>query len=452
MQIHYINPTTKKKEIAEIINGQIQMGQGADGGFALDTNNPAGDAFGRVRTSDPETVFESKLLDGAGTKTWTTETNGTGAGAKDDTTSCYNMTVSAADDYVIRQTIQNYNYQSGKSQLCFFTGILPAVASVTGIIGLAEGEHGNHVSPYPAYNGIYFESINGTVYATIINNGVKTTAAQSAWNLDVMDGEGTSGKTLDFTKCQIFVIDYEWLGVGRVRFGFNIDGVTYYCHEVKNANSVSNVYTKSPNLPVRYEVRSQGGTATMKQICASISSEGGKQPTGFTQIGTSDYLNIPTSGAFNTNPTTHTTIAAIRHQEDKPYSFIELLNQNIITLGASPLKWSIALVPGTTNVSINGTPTALDDLTFVALPDTTVEFYSFNSTQDTVLDTAIANYVIEEDYISDTFRGATASLGTASNIKSIGEEINGSRWCFLFTIQSYGANEARSSLKFTEVI
>jgi hypothetical protein len=47
-----------------------------------------------------------------------------------------------------------------------------------------------------------------------------------------MDGTGRSGITLDVTKTQIFIVDLEWLGVGRVRLGFVIDGKIYYCHEI----------------------------------------------------------------------------------------------------------------------------------------------------------------------------------------------------------------------------
>ena len=48
-----------------------------------------------------------------------------------------------------------------------------------------------------------------------------------------MDGTGKTGLELDFTKAQLFVIDMEWLGVGRVRFGFYAYGRIYYCHQIE---------------------------------------------------------------------------------------------------------------------------------------------------------------------------------------------------------------------------
>jgi hypothetical protein len=415
------------------------------------------DAFGRLRISEPQTIFENKYLDGGGAKIWSEETNGTATSVLDSTNSCYNMSVSANNDFVIRQTLQRFIYQSGKSQLCFNTGILPSAENVSAIIGLAEGNLSSFASPYAVYNGIYFYTDDEVLGVCITKNGVDAKVTQANWNIDKLDGTGISGITIDPNKGNIYVIDYEWLGLGRVRFGVNIDGITYYCHYVYHANNVTNVYTKTPNLPVRYEIRSQGGSATMRQVCTSVSSEGGVESTGLVQIGTSEYLDIPTSGLFTDALTTHSIFAAVRHQSTKPYSFVELIKQSILTLGDNPLKWSISLVSGTTEISDNGVATALDDLTFTALPDSTLEFYSFDITQDTVLDSAIAAYIIEEDYIpSGTGVGAGQSgatnLGVVGNLKSIGQEIDGSRWCFLFSVQSYGDNDARSSLKFGERI
>jgi hypothetical protein len=157
-----------------------------------------------------------------------------------------------------------------------------------------------------------------------------------------------SGITVDWTKAQIFIIDYEWLGVGRVRFGLNIDGSTYYVHELNNANNVVNVYMRSPNQPIRYEARSTGGTANMKQICASVQSEGGFNPAGLQAsvgTGTSD-IAIGTDWEL---------IIAIRLKSDR-------LDSNVIVEGLS----TIAVSSGDHEVGlfwnpvISGTPAWTD--------------------------------------------------------------------------------------------
>ena len=428
----------------------------------INTNGPTGDAFGRLRVSEPFSIWESKLLDGGGGRVWSERLGIYATGTKNNDKSQYELTVNNSGDYAIRQTLQRFNYQAGKSQLCFITGKMSNVENTTQAIGLCEGNHDAHGEPYDIYNGMYFANDRGAnrwnegLNVVISNNGIDNAVKQSDWNLDKMDGRGLSKVVLDITKAQIFIIDFEWLGVGRVRFGFNIDGVTVYVHQFVHANLIESVYTKSPNLSIRYEIRSFGGTAQLNQICSAVMSEGGREPSGFNHIGSSPAYVVPTNGTFIT-AIDHTATAAMRHQRGKPYSFVRLISQAIITLGDNNLKWSLALVPGSTNVNIGGAAlTPLTDLTFQSLPNSTIEFYQFSLTgDDEVLDADIAGLIIEEGYIPDTGGGANPSaniLGNAGNLISLGEEIDGERWVFLFTVQSYGVNTFRSSLKFTEII
>ena len=101
--------------------------------------------------------------------------------------------------------------------------------------------------------------------------------AQSSWNLDKMDGTGVSGKTLDITKALILVIDLQFLGMGRVRVGFDIDGSIFYVHQFLNANNLAVPYMQSATLPVGMLVTasSSGGTKTSYFKCATVQSEGG---------------------------------------------------------------------------------------------------------------------------------------------------------------------------------
>jgi len=97
-----------------------------------------------------------------------------------------------------------------------------------------------------------------------------------------MDGTGASGVTLDPTKSQIVAIDFEWLGVGRVRIGFVVDGAFIYVHEFLHANRTAGVYMSTPNLPLRYEISNNGtGVASsLEHICSSVMSEGGIENLG----------------------------------------------------------------------------------------------------------------------------------------------------------------------------
>jgi hypothetical protein len=131
-----------------------------------------------------------------------------------------------------------------------------------------------------------------------------------------MDGSGNSGLNLDFTKSQLFCIDLEWLGVGRIRFGFFAYGRVHYCHQILNINTLTGPYITNINLPIRASISSTSGSGSLTQICATAISEGGYTPLGYPFSSTT-----PTS---ITVTTTETSVIAIRGGPPNYY------HQNII--------------------------------------------------------------------------------------------------------------------------
>jgi hypothetical protein len=145
---------------------------------------------------------------------------------------------------------------------------------------------------------------------------VDNEVAQADWNIDKMNGTGPSGLTVDFTKTQILFIDAQWLGVGRVRVGFDINGILYPCHEFVHANILAVPYTQHFNLPVRLEGRTVGATlenrvgyfdsangiflktvkssagGTIHFICCSVQSEGGIEMRGFPRSASNGITTI----------------------------------------------------------------------------------------------------------------------------------------------------------------
>lgn len=238
------------------------------------------DAFQRIRTSEPETIFDSKqIFDNQPLIFDDQEVSGTGTSSvwsKDRASSVMSVSSSTAGKRV-RQTFMRFNYQPGKSQFILLTGRIgdSGQAGITRAIGYFDDS-----------NGVFVRDNEGTI-EVVIRSGVtgstvEDAVAQSSWNIDKLDGTGSSGYTLDPTKAQIFVIDFEWLGVGRVRTGFVIDGKIVYCHEFNHSNIIDSVYMSTPNLPIRYEIENDGtgGAATLEHICSTVMSEGGTQNTG----------------------------------------------------------------------------------------------------------------------------------------------------------------------------
>jgi hypothetical protein len=255
-------------------------------------NNPAyvaiggtnTDAFGRLRVSQPYTLFDSQNRYAADNQFDTSIVSGgsTSYLANEATVQMTVNTTSGAE--VVRQSFRSMTYQPGKGLL-----VLATFQAATAKTNLRQriGYFGNQ-------NGVYFQVNNTTnsfVLRTYIGGSVDDTTRkvdQSAWNGDKLDGTGASGLTLDLTHPQILWMDFEWLGVGSVRCGFIINGTYIVCHTYNTANVYgSSVYMTTAILPVRYEITNTGatsGSSSLKQICSSVVSEGGLEPTSIDHV------------------------------------------------------------------------------------------------------------------------------------------------------------------------
>jgi hypothetical protein len=289
-------------------------------------DSPNKDAFDRLRVSPPYTVFDSKQLINNQPLFWDDQ-QVSGAG----TASTYlgNFAATRLDvtgniaGQRVRQTFRRFQYQPGKSQLILITLVLTAEGGA-GITGVTS-----RVGPFDEDNGFFLQRTAGAlafgVRTSTSGAPVDTIIPQASWNLDRMDGTGPSRITLDPTKTQIFVLDFQWLGVGRVRLGFNIGGVTYYCHQVFNANVLAVPYMQTPNLPLRFELTSAGtgpaNTASLLHICTSVQSEGGQQNTGLVLAADRDATVLQT-----TNDTNIYSLLALRYQAAKANKFATISN------------------------------------------------------------------------------------------------------------------------------
>ena len=247
------------------------------------------DAFGRMRVSNPLTLFDSshRFSDN---NLWANSITGTAAATFSLDEGLVNLTVGTANgDQIIRETIKVFAYQPGKSLLVMSTFVL----------GDAKANLRQRVGYYGAANGLYFERDGLDLYfverSSVTGVMTNTRIPQSQWNQDPLNGTGPSGITLDASKAQILYMDVEWLGLGTVRMGFIIDGVFVPAHNFNHANIVTTTYITTASLPLRYEMANTGVTAsasTLKQVCSTVISEGGYELRGAQQaIGTA--INAP---------------------------------------------------------------------------------------------------------------------------------------------------------------
>lgn len=236
------------------------------------------DAFGRLRISQPYSLFSYQSQYDIGSVLWENSTTGTASVTHLPNESSASLSVGTSNgDKVIRQTKPYFRYQPGKSHLILITAVINPAANVRKRLGYFDDN-----------DGVFFEH-NGSEMRVVIRSSVsgspvETVIPQSNWNIDKMDGTGTSGITIDFSKIQIYFIDFQWLGAGRVRFGFDLNGILYYCHQNVAANLLSSVYMKTGNLPARLEIENTAASAgsSLKSICTAVASEGGYDLDGYT--------------------------------------------------------------------------------------------------------------------------------------------------------------------------
>ena len=246
------------------------------------------DAFARLRVSYPTTILDIRFPgQNVGSANFlknnlqiTSDSSGSFTGTYGDS----KLTVDASGaGYFISQTRNYCVYQPGKSLLFMASGIIdPSNNNFTTRIGYYDNDDPSS-NTLTVKNGLYFEFSGGVCSVNIKNNAV-TQIFQTDWNIDKLNGTGHTGLNLDFKKTQLFVIDMEWLGVGRVRFGFYVYGKIQYCHQISNINSLTAPYTNSINLPICYSIfntlSSGGSSNNFKQICSTVISEGGYTPLG----------------------------------------------------------------------------------------------------------------------------------------------------------------------------
>lgn len=321
------------------------------------------DAFGRLRVSNPFTLFDvqSRYYDH---EQFSSSTSGSGAVVYNANESTFSLNVTNLNgDSVVRETKRVFPYQPGKSLLVYTTfSMATPKASLRQRVGF-----------FGAQNGIFFE-VDGTTLNLVIRSYTggavaEDRVAQSLWNGDKLNGLGgagnPSGITLNPAYDQIFWMDIEWLGVGSVRCGFVINGVFYTCHTFNHANLAGNTttYMTTATLPVRYEITNTGitaGSSSLTQICASVISEGGYNQASITEsagTGVLGDITLTTKGVYY-------PIASIRLASTRLDAIVIPAQVDLLGQGENYLRWSLlknATLTGATWAGTSATGTVQYD-------------------------------------------------------------------------------------------
>lgn len=303
------------------------------------------DAFGRLRVSNPHTIFDSTLRYTDDTRNWSISTEGGANTSHNVYRSSVSMNVgTASGDKAIRQTKRYFIYQPGKSLQIMSTFTMQPKVNVRQRVGY-----------FDANNGIFIEHDGTTAYIVkrsyATGSVVETKIPQSEWSEDKFDGTGYSKVTLDFTKTQIQWIDIEWLGAGTLRIGFVVNGVFYTAHKFHHANLITSVYMTTASLPIRYEIENTGTAASatsLEHICNTVVSEGGHTPRV-----SSRSISTPLAG-INVSNVTPTPVIAVRLKTSRTGGVVVPVSCNLYGLQNTPFNYNIiqaATITGGTWVS-----------------------------------------------------------------------------------------------------
>ena len=247
----------------------LKIDRNGDGFTRFDEGSPALSTFGGLITENPESsrqyVYaydkrDNEFYDvesGSGTLTYVSgersillDTNGTASG-----------------DLVTRQSHLYHPYQPGT-----MTKVMQTI--VVGDAGKAGVRR--RWGYFDEENGVFWELDGTTLYVVTRSNTtgsvVDTRVAQADWNRDQLDG--TTDFVLDVTKTNLYWIDFQWLGVGVVRFGvYEQDGRKTTCHVFENPNNEEKAYMRQGTLPVRFECENTDtavSSSELKAICTTV--------------------------------------------------------------------------------------------------------------------------------------------------------------------------------------
>lgn len=261
--------------------------------------SPLSDAFGNLKTSNRSTIGVYDYVADSYDSLYSDVIVGGGSIDYIAQYSTMSLSVgSASGDFASRITNKYHYYSPGTSNLTLMTIAL----SDDGMNGVER-----RWGIFDANDGAYFALddlgvLNITVRNSTSGTVVKTHYPRAEWNGDKLDGSGGSGFNLDLTHLNIYWIDYQWLGAGRIRAGVVDEfGNRIVCHTVLNANSHLYPYMKSGSLPIQVNIQNKtatGGSASIRVTCCSVQAEGALDYTYWRYVHDFPSTSVPGNNVY----------------------------------------------------------------------------------------------------------------------------------------------------------
>lgn len=292
--------------------------------------------FNRLKSSNFVNIFDSKQIYDDEPLKFNNYILNSGATAYNNQISATTLSVTtAANDLALRQTNRYFNYQPGRNLNIFISFNLKTQNENTI----------KSIGYFDDNNGIFLKQTSDNIYLTKRSNTsgvpIDEDISQSGWNIDSLDGYGVSGQQIDFSKVQLMIIELEWFGAIGAKIGFVINNNIYYVHKFDYSNELDNVYIRTPNLPIRGEIRKIGASASSSDfdfISCSASQEGASDLNGIIRTSDRGVSSISTT-------TTLVPLISIRLKSNYNRAAIIPMFASIITSSTGNYHYKILVNP-----------------------------------------------------------------------------------------------------------
>jgi hypothetical protein len=229
-------------------------------------------ASGALLVNTPTILFDGKTLNADDTNfLWQSVGTGTGTWANN----MFSMSVTAGQ-YYIRQSRRFMPYFSGYPVLAELTfDNFDIQANGTKRLGYFSS---SAVAPHTAALDGFWLEMDGTTYRMVsYNSGTETSntpftsftnyATLSTYNFD------------NFTAC---MFSFLWLGGAQLALWLcTADDGWILANLVPYVGNNKGTICRSPNQPIRYEIRSSTGTLDFRQVCSQVSVGGNPEKLGY---------------------------------------------------------------------------------------------------------------------------------------------------------------------------
>lgn len=286
------------------------------------------DGFHRPIFSSKRNVFEYSFRYTNDPTVWDISTTGSATETLNtDTAQVRLRTTTASGDEAIKQSFRYIHYVPGNSLTVYMTVNF----------NIDDSNCRRRVGYFDDLDGVFFEH-DGTNFKVVrrtstSGSAVDNSTPQSSFNIDKLNGTGYSGKTLDLTKQNIFVMDIAWLGSGRIRYGIDFGDKLVWFHQDNVANTITTPSMQSGTLPVRYEIKNNAAVSANQDLFLTCVAVMTSPQSESIILGNQIPINTGTN-EISIN-TTETYIASVR------------LNPTYNRASAKPLEFRLLSTSGT---------------------------------------------------------------------------------------------------------